>query len=124
LTHITRAQLDGDVNKNLFDEIWENIIKMGKTARLIGRINVQGLIGENGELSKRRMIDTKGQFQSHISGKTIEWTSDDDKEWINGVKLELTEDLKVIKLRHKYKACGAGTAKITHVGGTSAADGD
>jgi molybdenum cofactor biosynthesis enzyme MoaA len=43
MTHINRAQLD-DVNKNVFDEIWENIIKMGKTARLIGRINVQRLI--------------------------------------------------------------------------------
>jgi hypothetical protein len=85
----------------LFNEIWENIIKMGKTARLIGRINTDGLIN-NGKLS-----------ETQNSGKEIKWTeADTNTDW-EGMKLVLTDQLEVKELRHKYKASGIGYGTTT-----------
>jgi hypothetical protein len=59
--HISGARLDD--NNKLFNEIWENIIKMGKTARLIGRIKTARLIGR---------INTDGLIELKVSRKGIE----------------------------------------------------
>jgi hypothetical protein len=101
--HISGARLDVD-NKKLFNEIWENIIKMGKTARLIGRINTDGLI-DNGKLS-----ETRNEHLFHISGKEIKWTQGDIWE---GMKLVLTDQLEVKELRHVYKASKASKIGTT-----------
>jgi hypothetical protein len=96
--HISPARLEEDEgNFKLYKETSENITKMGKNARLIGRINTDRLI-VNGKLS-----------QTQNSGKEIKWTEADKQntEW-EGMKLELTDQLEVTKLHHVYRASKVG----------------
>ena len=61
------------------------------------------MIDKNGKLSETRNV-----VKSHISGKEIKWTEGDrDMDW-EGMKLVLTDQLEVTKLRHVYRASGIG----------------
>jgi hypothetical protein len=72
------------------------------------------LIGKDGKLSQTRMSEIINKFLSHISGETIKWT-DNNTEWEEGMKLELTDDLKVKYLHHKYLAGDVGDATIRQI---------